>query len=241
MIWRIAVCLAALGAVNLAAPHVPDPGRPVQIAAIAIIAFPLAALVVAAFASTTWSAPQLLAVAAAAALTTAALIGAGLSGTPATLAKLVAAACIGIALAGLLQTPGEMVAIAVLVAAVDAYSVAAGPTHAIVLHHQQVLGAFTLAFHPPGSYSVAQIGASDFIFFALFTAAASRMALRVVPTWIAMTASLGVTMTLSYVLNTALPALPLLSLAFIGTNADLLLARARGRHGSPERESGTGG
>ena len=66
-----------------------------------------------------------------------------------------------------------MVAIAVLVAAVDAYSVAAGPTHAIVLHHQQVLGAFTLAFHPPGSYAVAQIGASDFVFFALFTAAAA--------------------------------------------------------------------
>jgi hypothetical protein len=241
MIWRIAAGLAALGAVNLAAPHLPDPGRPVQIAAIAIVSFPLAALVVAAFASTTWSALQLLAVAVAAALTTAALIVSGLSGTPATLAKLVAAACIGIALAGLLQTPGEMVAIAVLVAAVDAYSVAAGPTHAIVLHHQQVLGAFTLAFHPPGSYTVAQIGASDFIFFALFTAAAVRMALRVVPTWIAMTASLGVTMTLSYVLNTALPALPLLSLAFIGTNADLLLARARGRHGSPERESGTGG
>ena len=106
------------------------------------------------------------------------LIVAGLSGTPATLAKLVAAACIGIALAGLLQTAGEMVAIAVLVAAVDAYSVAAGPTHAIVLHHQQVLGDFTLAFHPPGSYSVAQIGASDFVFFALFTAAAGRLGLR---------------------------------------------------------------
>jgi hypothetical protein len=129
----------------------------------------------------------------------------------------------------------------VLVAAVDAYSVAAGPTHAIVLHHQQVLGAFTLAFHPPGSYAIAQIGASDFVFFALFTAAAGRLALRVRPTWAAMTASLGITMTLSYVLDAALPALPLLSLAFLGTNADLLLGRMRGRHGSPERESGTGG
>jgi hypothetical protein len=56
-----------------------------------------------------------------------------------------------------------------------------------------------------------------------------------------MTASLGVTMTLSYAFDSALPALPLLSLAFIGPNADLLLHRARGRHGSPEQESGTGG
>jgi len=119
--------------------------------------------------------------------------------------------------------------------------VAAGPTHAIVLHHQQVLGDFTLAFHPPGSSSVAQIGASDFVFFALFTAASGRLGLRRRATWIAMTASLGVTMALSYAFDSALPALPLLSAAFIGANADVLLHRARGRHGSPERESGTGG
>jgi len=42
------------------------------------------------------------------------------------------------------------------------------------------------------------------------------------------------------VLDTALPALPLLSLAFLGANADLLLERTRGRRGSPERESGAG-
>ena len=238
---RVVASLAVLGAVNLAAPHLPDPGRPAQIAALALVSFPLATLVVAALAPARSAAPRLLAAAAAAVALTAVLIAAGLAGTPATLAKLVAAACIGLALAGLLQTAAELVAIAVLVAAVDAYSVAAGPTHAIVLHHQQVLGAFTLAFHPPGSFAVAQIGASDFIFFALFTAAASRLGLRVGPTWVAMTASLGATMALSYILDTALPALPLLSLAFLGTNADLLLARARGRHGSPERESGAGG
>lgn len=238
MILRAAACLAALGAVNLAAPHLPAPSRGVQIAALALVSFPLATLFVAVIAPTRAAAARLVAVAAAA--LTAALIAAGLEGTPATLAKLVAAACIGIALAGLLQTPAEIVAIAVLIAAVDAYSVAAGPTHAIVLHHQQVLGAFTLAFHPPGTYAVAQIGASDFVFFALFAAASVRMGLRVRATWIATTASLGATMALSYVLDTALPALPLLSLAFLGANADLLLERTRGRRSSPERESGAG-
>jgi hypothetical protein len=241
MIWRVVAALAVLGAVNLAAPHLPDPGRSAQIAALAIVSFPLATLVIAALVPTRSSAPRLLVVAGAAVAATAILIAAGLEGTPATLAKLLAAGCIGLALAGLLQTAAEMIAIAVLVAAVDAYSVAAGPTHAIVLHHQQVLGAFTLAFHPPGTYAVAQIGASDFVFFALFTAAAARLGLRLGPTWAAMTASLGITMTLSYVLDAALPALPLLSVAFLGTNADLLLQRVRGRHGSPERESGTGG
>ena len=240
MIVRGAACLAALGAVNLIAPHLPAPGRGVQIAVLAIVSFPLATLFVASIAATTLPAPKLLAIAVAAAALTAALIAAGFEGTPATLSKLVAAACIGIALAGLLQTPAEIVAISVLIAGVDAYSVAAGPTHAIVLHHQQVLGAFTLAFHPPGTDAVAQIGASDFVFFALFSAASVRMGLRVRATWIATTASLGATMALSYVFDTALPALPLLSLAFLGANADLLIERTRGRRGSPERESGAG-
>jgi hypothetical protein len=240
MIPRAAAGLAALGAVNLAAPHLPEPGQGVQIAAVAVVSFPLATLVVAALAPAPVPAPRLIAAAVAAAALTAALIAAGLDGTPATLAKLVASACLGIALAGLLQTPAEIVAIAVLIAAVDAYSVAAGPTHAIVLHHQEVLGAFTLAFHPPGTYAVAQIGVSDFVFFALFAAASARMGLRVGATWVATTASLGVTMALSYAFDTALPALPLLSLAFLGANADLLLERTRGRRGSPERESGAG-
>jgi hypothetical protein len=238
---RALAALAALAAVNLAAPHLPDPGRPLQIAALAVVSFPLATLVVAALAPSRRPAPWLLAAAAAAVAVTAVLIAAGLSGTPATLAKLVAAACIGIALARLLQTAAEMVAIALLVAAVDAYSVAAGPTHAIVAHHQQVLDSFTLAFHPPGTYGVAQIGASDFIFFALFATAALRLGLRARATWAAMTASLGATMALSYVFDTALPALPLLSLAFLGANADVLAGRLRGRRGSPERESGAGG
>jgi len=241
MIARPLACLAALGAVNLVAPHLPAPSRPVQIAAIAIVSFPLATLVIATLVPIQASALQLLAVAAAAAATAGVLIVAGLEGTPATLAKLVAAACIGLSLAGLLQTAIEVVAIALLVAAVDAYSVAAGPTHAIVLHHQQVLGAFTLAFHPPGTYAVAQVGASDFVFFALFLAAAARMGLRMWPTWAAMTASLGATMALSYAFDTALPALPLLSLAFLLANADLLTRRVRGRTGSPERERGAQG
>jgi hypothetical protein len=240
MIPRAAACLAVLGAVNLAAPHVPEPAQGVQIAAVAVVSFPLATLVVAALAPAPTAAPRLIAAAVAAAALTAVLIAAGLEGTPATLAKLVASACLGIALAGLLQTPAEIVAIAVLIAAVDAYSVAAGPTHAIVLHHQQVLGAFTLAFHPPGTYGVAQIGVSDFVFFALFAAASVRMGLRPRATWLATTASLGATMALSYAFDTALPALPLLSLAFLGANADLLLERTRGRRGSPERESGAG-
>ena len=139
----------------------------------------------------------------------------------------------------LLRTPVELAAIAVLVAAVDALSVAAGPTHVIVEHHTDVLDTFTLAFHPLGTFGAAQIGVSDFVFFALFVAAAGRMGLRRWATWAAMTASFGVTAAISYATDATLPALPLLSLGLLLANADLLWARYRGTRASPDRESGT--
>ena len=229
--------LAPVGlvAVNLAAPHLPEASTNGGIAFIAVVSVPLATATVYFLADVELQARALLVTAAAAAAVAAILIHVGLSGTPATLAKLVAAACLGLALASLLVRPLEAVMIALVIAAVDIYSVAAGPTHVIVEHHQAVLDAFTLAFHPPGSYGAAQIGASDFVFFAVFTGATIRLHLRRRLTWLAMTASFGVTLALSVGFDTALPALPLLSLAFLLANGDLLWA-SRGRDDSPERE-----
>jgi hypothetical protein len=232
--------VALFGAVNLLAPHLPEPRTWGQIAGLALISFPLATLVIAALAPFAASRPGALAAAAGAGAAVAGLlIAAGLPGTPATLAKLVAAACAGFALTILLRTPIELAGIAVLVAAVDSLSVAAGPTHVIVEHHADVLDTFTLAFHPLGTPGSAQIGVSDFVFFALFAAAAARMGLRRRATWAAMTASFGATAAISYAADATLPALPLLSLGLILPNADLLWVRARGRRGSPDRESGT--
>jgi hypothetical protein len=235
-----AAAVALFGAVNLLAPQLPEPRIWGQIAGLALVSFPLATLVVAALGAFAGSRPQALAVAAlAAAVAAGLLIAAGLPGTPATLAKLVAAACAGFALTVLLRTPLELSGIAVLVAAVDSLSVAAGPTHVIVEHHTGVLDTFTLAFHPLGARGSAQIGVSDFVFFALFAAAAVRMRLRPRATWAAMTASFGATAAISYATDATLPALPLLSLGLLVPNADLLWARARGTGGSPDRESGT--
>ena len=235
-----AAAIACLAAVNLLAPHLPGPRTWGQIAGLALISFPLAALVIAALLPLATAPPKRLAVAAGGGAAVAGLlIAAGLPGTPATLAKLVAAACAGFALAVLLRTPFELAGIAVLVATVDALSVAAGPTHVIVEHHTDVLDTFTLAFHPLGTFGAAQIGVSDFVFFALFVAAADKMGLRRRATWAAMTASLGVTAAMSYATDAALPALPLLSLGLLLPNADLLWARHRGTRASPDRESGT--
>ena len=232
--------LAGLGALNLLAPHLPEPRTWGQIAGLALLSFPLATLVVAALLPLAGSRTATLAAGAAAGAALAGLlIAAGLAGTPATLAKLVAAACAGFALAVLLRSPLELAGIAVLVAVVDTLSVAAGPTRVIVEHHSDVLDTFTLAFHPLGALGSAQIGVSDFVFFALFAASAARMGLRRRATWAAMTASFGATAAISYAADATLPALPLLSAGLLLPNADLLWARARGSGPSPDRESGT--
>ena len=165
-----AAAVACLAAVNLLAPHLPEPRTWGQIAGLALISFPLAALVIAALLPFAAAPPKALAVAAA---------GAAARGrapdrrrsprharrrSPSSSRR----RCAGFALAVLLRTPVELAAIAILVAAVDALSVAAGPTHVIVEHHTDVLDTFTLAFHPLGTFGAAQIGVSDFVFFALF-------------------------------------------------------------------------
>jgi hypothetical protein len=235
---RAAVAVALLGTANLAAPQLPDPGGGGQVAFLALVSFPLAALVVASMEPAARARTRILVAATCAAAAVAAvLIAADLPGTPATLAKLVGATTAGFALSTLLRSPLELVVTAVLIGAVDVYSVAAGPTHVIVHHHPGVLDAFTLAFHPAGTWGTAQVGVSDFLFMALFVAAARRLDLRPRAGLAAMTASFGVTVAISYATDAALPALPLLSTAFLAANADRLAALVRGSRGSPERES----
>jgi hypothetical protein len=235
---RLAGALAALAAFDLIAPNVlHGAGTGIQIAGLALVSIPLATVAPWVLRPAAGTGIRLLAWAAVAAAIAAVLIVAGYPGTPATLAKLCAASLLGLALGSLLQAPIEAVGIALLVAAVDIYSVAAGPTKVIVEQHEEVLNAFTLAFHPLGADSVAQIGASDFVFFALFLAAAARFDLNPRASWVAMTGSLGLTLFLSYELDRALPALPLLSLGFLAANAAPLAQRMRGRSGSPERDS----
>ena len=231
----LAVSLAGVTAANLAAPHLPDPGAAGQVAWLAVVSFPLATLTPRALAVAPWARRRLIAGAVLAALVAALLIWGGLSGTPATLAKLIGATLVGLLLESLLSSPAELIGIALLVAAVDAYSVAAGPTRAIVEHHPSVLSAFTLGFVPAGSTGSGQIGASDFAFFAMFLGASERMRFHADATWLWLTASFGATMALSYRFDLALPALPLLSLAFLAVNARPLMARVW--RGSPDRES----
>lgn len=211
------------------APHLPNPGTAGQLAFLGIVSIPLATLAVQAASPAHRLGLRLLPVAAAGIAVAALGIHLGHPATLPTMAKLVAAACIGMMLALMLQTGIEVAAIAVVIAIVDGYSVAVGPTHEIVNHHPGLLDDVALNLRVPGSYAVAQIGSSDFVFFALFAAATARLGLRRWPTWAAMTASFGVTIILADQFDVALPALPLLSLAFLAVNGDLLWQRRGAR------------
>jgi hypothetical protein len=154
----------------------------------------------------------------------------------ANVAKALFAAGVGLWLAAQIDTVAVFVLIAALAAVADTFSVltAAGPTHALLASAPQVVGYFAVAMTWFGySYrdAYSAIGTSDLIFFSLFLGAVLQFRLRVTLTVVAMTASFLVTVVLALWAR-ALPALPLLSAAFLLVNADLLWqrrgARARG-------------
>jgi hypothetical protein len=90
--------------------------------------------------------------------------------------------------------------------------------------------ALSVAFPIPGEHASAQLGLPDILFLALLVAAAERFRLRTGWTWVATTLSFGATMAAAVWLGVAgLPALPLLSAAFVLVNADLLWRASRAR------------
>jgi hypothetical protein len=120
------------------------------------------------------------------------------------------------------------VIVALIIPWVDAYSVWRGPTNTIVHHHEGVFERLSFAFPVPGENQTANLGIPDLLFFALFLAAAAQFKLRTTLTWLLMTASFGVTIAIAVWLDLGgLPALPLLSLAFLLANGDLLWRRLR--------------
>jgi hypothetical protein len=149
-------------------------------------------------------------------------------------AKLAGVTLVGFWFLSYFETVAWVVLVAAIIPVVDAYSVARGPTKVIVQHHEQVFTNLSFAFPLPGERNAANLGLPDLLFFALFLAAAARFMLRPAWTWLAMVASFGATIALAVsgalerIFNLGgLPALPLLSVAFLLVNADLLWRRLR--------------
>jgi len=220
--WRLLVgSLVTLAGADMLAPALPDYGHRAQLAYLTLVTIPLLTLPVHAAGPGLRYGTRPILVAATAVVIAVVANLMGVHGTTASLAKLTAATCIGLALARMLRSRAEMIAIAVLVSTVDIYSVAGGPTHAMLSANPGEASGFALRLNVMASQFINQIGSSDLLFFALFTAAAVRFGLRRWTTWFAMTASFGLSMLLADRWNTPVPALPLLSAAFLVANADL--------------------
>ncbi|CAN5144351.1 hypothetical protein BH18ACT12_BH18ACT12_15110 [soil metagenome] len=147
--------------------------------------------------------------------------------TPENFCKLFALTAIGFWFLGWFESLSWGVLIAAIIPLVDAYSVFSprGPTNVIVTEHRDIFTALSFAFPIPGEPYSANLGLPDLLFFALFLAASVRFALRPGLTWSLLTLSFGVTLALAAAWRGGLPALPLLSIAFLLANADLIWQR----------------
>jgi hypothetical protein len=136
---------------------------------------------------------------------------------------------LGTSLAELTSDLRVIVVLAVAAGVFDAASVflPQGPTHLLLTKAPQTVAYFVVAF-PTMGYAVRDaysgLGTTDVLFFCLYLAATVGFGLRVRLTLVAMVASFVGTVTIA-LYSRALPALPLLSLAFLAANADLIARR----------------
>ncbi len=150
----------------------------------------------------------------------------------ASFAKLGAATFLAWWFLSLFEAVSWVVIVAFVIPWVDAFSVFRGPTNSIVRERPGIFDALSFGFPFPGQHGLARLGVPDLVFFALFLAAAVRWSLRPALTWLLMVVSFGATIVLAVAWDPAdlggLPALPLLSLAFLLANGELLWRRLRG-------------
>lgn len=142
----------------------------------------------------------------------------------ANVAKVVGAAALGLWVAENLERASWVVLVAAVSAVVDVLSVYGGPTRRLLEEGPQVVGYFTVALTWIGyatSEGYTALGISDVVFFSLYLAAARRFGLRIAASAVAMVVSFVLTIVAALWWE-ALPALPLLSVAFLGVNADRL-------------------
>jgi hypothetical protein len=176
-----------------------------------------------------WRAQGLLVVSAAFAVLTVLLSLADL-GALANFSKLVTMTLVGFWFLTFFESVLWVALVAAAIPLVDALSVWRGPTRHIVDERPEVFTTLSFAFRIPGERPTANLGLPDLLFFALFLAASVRFGLRPGWTWLAMTASFGLTIILTVAFDViGLPALPLLSLAFLVVNADLLWGAVKRR------------
>jgi hypothetical protein len=142
----------------------------------------------------------------------------------ADLARILAAACVGISLARYITSVGTVLIVVVAAIAADVFSVFAGPTEALVRTNSPLLDFLLLVFPTFGTPLGFGLGLSDFIFLALFAAAARTLDLRYTATLLVVCTAAFLAVTAGLLLARPLPALPFIAIAFVVGNADLIVA-----------------
>ena len=164
------------------------------------------------------------------ALLVAALDAAGV-GPGACTFEALAAGSLGALLGGMLAVPAVAVGVPLFVAAVDTWSVIAGPSSRLI--NGEPRGTAELTFDLPswgGSLgdAAARLGLTDAIFMAMFATWTMRFGLRPRATAFGMAAGLVATVVLSVTTDHAIPALPLLAVGYWLPNVDRLAGLFKG-------------
>lgn len=138
------------------------------------------------------------------------------------LAKILFATTTGLWIGMLLTSISQVLLISVLIILVDFYSVFFGPTRKMVESGGPWIDYLTINLPVFGAPAMSRIGMSDIIFFAIFISCTLTYGLRRTATALAMTASFIVTMIAGISFDAGVPALPMLSLAFLVVNCNRL-------------------
>ena len=142
-----------------------------------------------------------------------------------TAAKIVFATTAGLWLAMMLTSISQVLLISSLIIFVDFWSVFLGPTKKMVESGGPWIDYFTISLPVFGASAVSRLGVSDIIFFSLFVGCTLIWRLRRVTTALGLAVSFVATMVVGVSLKIGVPALPLLSIAFLLVNGDLLYRR----------------
>lgn len=227
----LGLCAAGL-AYFLAAPALP-PVHPLDLAVLVAAAAGLAFVVALAVAlSPAVTAPFSLAPAVLGAGLLVAALNAARAGAAATPFEALLYGCLGVGFAALLDAPALAVALPLFVGAIDATgALGAGPGNLLV---QDARPGDPLTLELPawaGGLPVARVTIVDVLFLAAYAAYAHRFNLRPRVSAAAMLVALIAAVALGLVLDRRVPALALMSGAFLAVNGDRLVALITGsRH-----------
>jgi len=154
-----------------------------------------------------------------------AALNAGGVGAVANVFEALLAATIGLLFARALSMPLTAIAVPILVAAIDIWSVASGPTSRLLDGPADPADALSFDLPAWGDVgSVGALGVSDAVFLSMFAAWAWRYGFRRVATVVSLALGLLASLVLGVALDRAIPALPLIAAGYLLPNLDRVAA-----------------